>query len=466
MKIKKLFRDFSYTIASNFISLAISSMVVLIVPKFIDVEQYGYWQLYIFYTTYVGVLHFGWLDGIYLRYGGANYEDLNKPLFFSQFVQLCSFQFTLATLIILYSFFSESPEKSYIFIMTAVAMILINLRQFCLYVLQDTSRIQEYATVTTIGRVIYFFTVLIMIALGVRNFQLLILADIIGRTVSMLYSFYTCRDIVFRRVRDFSLTIAETFENLSVGIKLVLANFASSLVIGIVRYGIEYQWGVAVFGKVSLTLNISNLLMTFISAIGLVLYPLLRRIDHERLRNVYIAIREILIFVMLVGLIIYYPIDWILPKWLPKYKDALSYMALLFPMCIFSSKFSLLVSTFMKTYRLEKSLLVVNMIALGISFVITALNVLIFKNLELTMVSIVAILCIQSSVGEIILGNHIGLKLGRRLWPEIYMVILFIGMNYFMKNSIALVLYLVVLGVYFMIDKTNIINGKRILLKK
>ncbi len=82
MKIRKILRDFSYSISSNLISLAVSTLVVLIVPKFIGVTEYGYWQLYIFYTNYVGVLHFGWLDGIYLRYGGYHYRDLDRPTFF------------------------------------------------------------------------------------------------------------------------------------------------------------------------------------------------------------------------------------------------------------------------------------------------------------------------------------------------------------------------------------------------
>ena len=64
-------KNFSYTLSSNLLSLVISTLVVLIIPKLIGVEEYGYWQLYIFYTSYIGFLHFGWNDGIYLRYGGG-----------------------------------------------------------------------------------------------------------------------------------------------------------------------------------------------------------------------------------------------------------------------------------------------------------------------------------------------------------------------------------------------------------
>ncbi|MEH7250466.1 hypothetical protein V7114_27310, partial [Neobacillus niacini] len=60
-------KNFSYTLSSNLISMIISTIVILIVPKVLGVEDYGYWQLYLFYASFVGFLHFGWNDGIYLR---------------------------------------------------------------------------------------------------------------------------------------------------------------------------------------------------------------------------------------------------------------------------------------------------------------------------------------------------------------------------------------------------------------
>lgn len=51
-------------------------------------EEYGYCQLHLFYSSYVGFLHFGWNDGIYLRYGGKNYIELDKKLFFFQILHV------------------------------------------------------------------------------------------------------------------------------------------------------------------------------------------------------------------------------------------------------------------------------------------------------------------------------------------------------------------------------------------
>ena len=78
---KKIIANFSYVVLSNLLTVIVSSLVVLILPKIMGVEEYGYWQLYIFYLSYAGFVHLGWVDGIYLRYGGLEYDELDKEKF-------------------------------------------------------------------------------------------------------------------------------------------------------------------------------------------------------------------------------------------------------------------------------------------------------------------------------------------------------------------------------------------------
>ena len=47
--------------------------MIFVLPRYLSLYDYGTWQLFLFYFSYVGFLHFGWEDGIYLRYAGFNY---------------------------------------------------------------------------------------------------------------------------------------------------------------------------------------------------------------------------------------------------------------------------------------------------------------------------------------------------------------------------------------------------------
>lgn len=204
----------------------------------------------------------------------------------------------------------------------------------------------------------------------VGNYKLMIIADLTGKCISLLYAMYCCRDIVFRKISDFSFSFKETYENISVGIKLMFANIASMLIIGIVRFGIERTWDVATFGKVSLTFSISNMMMLFINAIGIIMFPILKRTTKEKLLSIYVTMRDFLMIILLGILIVYYPFKVILSAWLPQYAESLTYMALMFPICVFEGKMALLINTYLKTMRKEKLMLKINLIAVVLSVIL------------------------------------------------------------------------------------------------
>ena len=81
----RLLKNFSYTILSNLGNALVSMLVVFIIPKIISPHDYGMFQIFLFYFSYAGLIQFGWLDGIYLRYGGAYYSNLDKSMVRGQF---------------------------------------------------------------------------------------------------------------------------------------------------------------------------------------------------------------------------------------------------------------------------------------------------------------------------------------------------------------------------------------------
>lgn len=81
MAINAILKRISYTFLANLVSLGVSIFMVMIVPKFLSVEDYGLWQLFLFYYSYVGFLAFGLEDGIYLRFAGYDLQRLDLKLF-------------------------------------------------------------------------------------------------------------------------------------------------------------------------------------------------------------------------------------------------------------------------------------------------------------------------------------------------------------------------------------------------
>lgn len=76
-RIKIFIKNLLYAFVAQGLSFILSALMSIIVPKVLSVNDFGYWQLFIFYTSYVGFFHFGFNDGIYLLNGGKNYDELN-----------------------------------------------------------------------------------------------------------------------------------------------------------------------------------------------------------------------------------------------------------------------------------------------------------------------------------------------------------------------------------------------------
>ncbi|MFB1052066.1 lipopolysaccharide biosynthesis protein [Paraliobacillus sp. JSM ZJ581] len=454
---RQFFKNFSYAVSSNLISLLITTLVVLIVPKLIGVNEYGYWQLYIFYASYVGFLHFGWSDGIYLREGGKTYQELDKTKIFSQFYMLILTQLLLAILvIILAKEFIHDENKITIFNLIAITMVIMNVRSLPLFVLQATNRIKEYAHITITDRIIYLILIIIALLFGVTNFEILIIADIFGRTISLWLTIFYCRDMIIRPISEFKPSFIEVFNNINVGIKLMLAFISSLLIIGVVRFGIERVWDVETFGKVSLTLSISNLMMLLINAIGLILFPVLRRTATENLSKIYLNIRDSIMVILLGLLILYYPLKEVMVLWLPGYKDSLMYMTLVFPMFLFEGRMALLINTYLKTMRQEKLMLKVNMITLLLSVCVTFLSAVVFRNLELTVLAIVILLAFKSIFAELVLSKILKINLVKDITGEIILTLLFIISGWFIDSWQTPIIYGLGYIVYLVIKRKNI----------
>ncbi|MBE9900345.1 oligosaccharide flippase family protein [Enterococcus casseliflavus] len=452
-----MLKNFSYTFTSNLVSLIISSLIVLVIPKVIGVEEYGYWQLYLFYTSYVGFLHFGWNDGIYLRYGGEKYDSLDKNLFFSQFWSLGVFQLFLGLLIFfLGNIFNENINDKILLISFSINLIIVNVRYFISYLLQATNRLKEFAFSTILDRVLFLFIIITLLVLSKIGFEQMIIADLISKSVSFTYLIFKCNDIIIRNFKNFRFSLNESIKSISVGIKLMFANIASNLILGIIKFGIQFTWSVATFGKISLTLSISNLIMTFINALSLAIFPILRRLKKDKMIALYTIFRTLLTITLLGLVLIYYPLNAILAAWLPKYQDSLKFMVLVFPMIVFESKVSLLTNTYLKTIREEKMILKVNLISVLISLLLTVISTLLIKSITAAMLSIVIVLGLRSILAELELSKKINITYKKDLILEILMVTFFIFSGWYFNTLSGFLIYGIVYLGYLLFRKSDI----------
>lgn len=458
-KLIDFIKNLSYTFVSNILSLIISAVLILVIPKLVGVETYGYYQLYLFYMNYVGVLYFGWCDGIYLRLGGKYYKDLDKPLYSTQFrllglmeiiIYLCIF---LGSLVLV-----KDINKHFVIGAVCVAAVGMCLRWFITFILQPTARIKEYAIVTISEKLLFVVLTLALMAIGYRDYKLILLADVVSKYVSLGIGIWYCRDIVFSKSVPIKSAVLEIKENMSAGIKLMLASLSSMLIIGVVRFGVENHWDIATFGKVSLTLSLSNMVMTAINAIAVVMYPMLRRTNESSLPKIYEIMRVLLMGIIFGGIIFYYPAQKILTLWLPQYAESLRYAAILLPICVYESKVSIIINTYFNTLRLENLLMKCNMAALALSVILTLVSTLVLNSVTAAIVSILIVLIFRCILSEMILSTKFPIKVVKDIIIELVMTLAFIICNWYF-GFIGMLMYAVCYVIYLIIKHKDILKS-------
>lgn len=423
---KKFAANVVLSIVAQIISLAVSFILTLIVPKFIDEYQYSYWQCYVLYVGYVGVLHFGLLDGLVLRYSKYDYDELDKKVLRSQFTVLLVFTSLCTMITALAGVFAARGVYRWVFILVAVGIITKNVVTYGSYMFQITNRIGKYVAMTILQRVTYGVFVAILLILRVKDFYWFCIADLCGDIVAIIIGAVFNHGLYLGKSLDLKGTFKELKANISSGIILMTANWSAMLLTGSAKMIIQWHWGAAMFGKVSFAFSVSNVFLVFVTAISVVLFPSLKRIDESKLPEMYKNIRDILSPLLFFVMIFFFAGSWILEKWLPKYAVSLTYLGILLPIIIFSSKVSLLTNNYLKVYRKEKLMLLANGVSIALGAMLFVLCAYVFENVYALLGCVVFVIMFNSVLSEIFVMKTIKVKFVKEFVIELLMTVAFI----------------------------------------
>lgn len=455
---KNLIKNFAFSFLAQAISLLVSFVVNLVVPKFISEYQYAYWQMYVLYVGYVGVLHFGLLDGLLLRYSQYDYEELDKKLVRSQFAFLMTVTTVIAAVGIITAMLALGESYRLILIFVAVGVLSKNIVTYTSYLFQITNRIKKYAIVAISQRAFFGVATVVLLAAGVKDFYWFCIADLVGDLFAIALGFAFNRDLYLGSLISFRDTIREAGSNIGAGMLLLIANWSSMLLVGGAKMMVQWRWDELVFGQVSFSFSITNLFLSFVSAVSVVLFPSLKRMEPEKLPGLYKNLREAISLVLFFAMIFYFPGCWILKKWLPAYEASLQYLCILLPLIIFSSKVGLLTDNYLKAYRKEKQMLIVNLICVALAFGLFAFSAYVLNNMTVLLVSVVFVIMLRSVISEIIVMKTIKIKIVADFIIEIVMTVVFIVFAKLLPLWIGCGAYTAALLVYFAIKHKTIKN--------
>lgn len=454
---KSILKNISYSFSANLISLILGIIATFFFPKFLGVTGYGYYQLYIFYTGYLIITALGLSDGVQLKIAGKEYKQLDfdeqSALFwFSSLIQIAIY----IVLMILSIMFVQEADKRFALVAACIVGFVAHPRYYLYTLLQGVNRLKEYSHIIITERSISIVISVIALLLGYKDFRLMIAFDVIGRVLSFMLAVIFCKEIVLRKPQITSDTIKKAFRYILSGLMILFAMQTSSIIIGINRYGIEQQWGIEEFSKISLAIALSNMVLRCVNSISVVMFPTLRNIDNKKLPMLYQNINAVLMSVIFIMMCLFKPVCYVVGLWLPQYADTLKYSVLLLPICIYECKYSLLINTNLKNLNKEKLIGAINALSVSASLITAIIGIILLKNMELAIIGILAALSIRSMIGELIIGKIFNIHVVRSILSELTLSVIFIITNYYCKNQIFGFIYVFFVTAYLLSERNEI----------
>ncbi len=456
---KKTLNNLIYSFSAQIISICLSISMSLIIPKILGVEDFGYWQLFLFYINYVGFFHFGITDGMYLKNGGIEYDKLDKKSISSQFYMLVLFQIILVLLFSVLSYFFINDElRKCIIIFTGIYMIIANMNWYLGYVFQATNRVKLYSISVMIDKIIFLLFIIIAVAFKFKNLIAYIAFYIFTTFCALIFSICNSKEILLTKPYYLKKSYKIAFASARDGIKLTLSSVSSLLILGVGRFLVDRVWGIEAFGKFSFALSLTNFFLLFISQISIVLFPTLRQVNTDVAKKLYNKFNTYLDSLLPGIYVLYIPIKMLLELWLPQYSISLMYLSILLPICIFDGKTQMINNTYFKVLRKEKKLLKINLITVLISTILSLISIFIIKNINFVIIGMLLAICIRSIMGEVYLSNEMQVKSDlKNLFLIIIISILFIIYNFLFTNVISFVFTLITYFIYVYLSKSYIV---------
>ena len=447
-------KDVAIVTVGNIIFMIANILVGFLLPLLISVEDYGYYKIYTLYLSYSGLLHFGFIDGVFLEYSGFSYDELDHKQFRTFSFFMIMLESVLAVVIILFSLIFLKGEYLIIGIFIALGLIAINIGQYYQYVAQAVSRFSQfskrkiYNSIGIIASLLFLWIYNKLNADKQATYLMYVSMSLIVSFALTLWFVLTYRDITFGEKNSLIKEKSNIFNLLKKGFILTVAYEASRIVLLIDRQFVSILFPLDTYAKYAFAYNILSCVTSVIIGIATVLFPKLKRMSVDESVSFFPSYMGLLSAIVCFFLAGYYPVVWIINGILPKYSESLVYFKIVFPVLALSSCITIIIFTYYKIYDKIQIFLYVCLGALGISIITNFIAYYLFKSAEAISIASVITTIIWYLLSILYLSKKYDVFWINNFIYSLIMIVIFYGIVFIIKNSIAsMIIYIVLFGI-------------------
>ena len=401
-----------YVFIANMVNLLISLFTGFVLPKYLSINTYADIKLFQLYITYVGILHLGYADGMYLRNGGKTIENINKKEILEEFKTFKFFQIIVAIIAVIFSIILKNKLLLY----CSLVIFPINIGSYLKNLYQAIGEFKRYSRFTNINTLLLFaINVILLLIVKSDDANLYIALYILVYFIYWIFIENENKKIF--KPEKVKAKYKYCIEDIKSGIFLMIGNFCNVIFTSIDRLFAKYLIGTVEFAYYSFAVSIENLMNVFVTPISTVMYNYL--CNHKEKENI-IRIKELILIFSTIIVAVVFPAKFIIQNWISKYNDSLAVLFLLFA----AQYISIMVRCIhVNLYKAEKKQNRYFFIMIAIVILSTVLNLvfyLIKPSIEMIALATVITNIVWFSVGELDFKNY---RLSKMDYVYIFLVL-------------------------------------------
>jgi len=403
-----------FLVISQFFSLILGVAKSFLLPIVLSVESFGYWQVYLLYIGYLGFFSMGFNDGLLIRYGKYNANELPIQKLGNSIKIFISFQILVSILLITFILKFNQNKDIYIYILVIINIPIVVINGIFLSLLQSTNQIKKYSVYTIVDKILMVFTIMFFYFFKYNNLYILISLDIFSRLIvifimyknfNYLFSFKKLDSEV--KTRD---KILEIITNMNSGIYIMFSNIVGMLIIGLPLIMIERFLSIKQYSIFSFGISTTNLIIVFITAISVSVYPFISRMETSEDVKFYRFLEKKILYSIIIFSYLYFVIAFFIARFIPKFDETLDFLPYIFVTVLLQIKLNILITPYIKKIRIESYLFKCNLYMILLSMTLVSLVIYNQGSLKL----IAAIISISLLLKNQILSNKVEKELGTK----------------------------------------------------
>lgn len=311
-----------YVFLANAINLIVSLFSGFVLPKFLSIETYSDIKLFQLYITYIGILHLGFVDGMYLQYGGKEPSNLDFKKLADEFKTFKIFQVIIAILAIIISLLL----KNKILLFCSLVIIPINIGAYLRNLYSSIGQFKKYSTLTNINTLLVFIiNIFLLFIIKSDNSNFYIIGYIVAYFIYWIILEIECKKFLGKVKSKANKHYLKN--DIQAGFLLMIGNFCNVIFTSIDRLFVKNLLGTIKFAFYSFAVSIENLLGVFITPISVTMYNYFCK--HKKIKDI-LKIKQLVILFSVFVIACIFPAKFIIELWLTKYFDSISVLCILF----------------------------------------------------------------------------------------------------------------------------------------